>query len=469
VKTALFDRKGKLIHKVIRDYQLDTPNVGWCEVAPDTYWNAVMEGFRQMRVNNPRLMDRVRAISGCSQGETVIFLDKDDRPVRPAIVWLDNRAKAEVEELKRIVTGDEFYRTTGIMDFDPMYSVFKILWIKKNEGEAFKKINKLMMVEDFIVYKLTGNLLSSASLLSTSGLIDIHVDEGSIAGTIKADIAQDIGISKKTVVVKGSMDQNTSAVGAGNIKPGIITETTGTALAIAITVEEQELSEKVGLPYQPHAIPQKFIYIPFAQTSGIVYKWFRDALIVDDQKKSDNRQPTFDDLNELAASVSPGSDGLVFLPFLAGAPYPENDTYAKGVFYGITLKHGRGHFVRAIMESIAHMLKKILDNVEQAGINIEEIHSMGGAARSDLWLQIKSDVCGYPIVKMKEEETSTLGAAIMSAVSIGDYASFDEAVEEMVKTGKSFYPAKNNSEIYVKNYSLYNEIYNVLKPIFRKH
>ncbi len=388
------------------------------------------------------------------------------------------------------MTGDEFYRTTGIMEFDPLYSIFKILWIKKNEGEAFRKIDKMMMVEDFIVYKLTGNFISSASLLSTSGLIDIHgktywdktvslldvaeilpkiVEEGSIAGTIKADIAQDIGIDKKTVVVKGSMDQNTSAVGAGNIKPGIITETTGTALAIAITVEEQELSEEVGLPYQPHAIPKKYIYIPFAQTSGIVYKWFRDALIVDNQEKSDELQPTFDDLNKLAASVPPGSDGLVFLPFLAGAPYPENDTYAKGVFYGITLKHERGHFVRAIMESIAHMLKKILDNVEKAGINIEEIHSMGGAARSDLWLQIKSDVCGYPIVKMKEEETSTLGAAIMSAVSIGDYTSFDEAVKEMVKTGKSFYPEDKNREIYVKNYSLYNEIYHVLKPVFKRH
>jgi len=174
-------------------------------------------------------------------------------------------------------------------------------------------------------------------------------------------------------------------------------------------------------------------------------------------------------LNRLAASIPAGSEGIVFLPFLAGAHFPENDTYAKGVFYGITLKHDRAHFSRAIMESIGYMLRKILDLVKDFGIQVEEIHSMGGAARSDLWLQIKSDICDCPIVRMEEEETSTLGTAIMAAVRVGDYESIEEAVKAMVKKGKRFEPNIENRDVYDQRYALYNELYDNLKGTFRAY
>lgn len=490
VKTALFDTQGNLIHKVIRDYRLNSPSVGWYEVEPETYWNAVMEGFREIAVKSPVSMKNVRTISGCSQGETVIFLDGNGRPLRPAIVWYDNRARDEMEELRGIVTDRELYETTGLPELDPMWSANKILWVKKHEVQLFKKIKKIMLVEDFIVFRLTGVYQSSASLLATSMLADIHnkvywdktvdflevrdqlpgiIDEGSIVGRVKGEIADVIGVSRDTVVVKGSMDQNTSAVGAGNIKTGIITEATGSALAIAVTVGKGNLNIRMKLPYQPHAIPGKFIYMPFSQTAGIVYKWFRDAFAGEELKEVGDPELVYEELNRLASSVQPGSDGLIFLPYLAGASCPENDSFAKGVFYGITLKHGRAHFTRAIMESIAFMLKKILTVVEGAGIRIDEVHSMGGGARSDLWLQIKSDVCGYPFVRMVEEEAATLGAAIIAAVSVGDYSSFEEAVSAMVKKGKRFIPDKAHSEVYTKNYTLYCELYERLKPLFRKY
>ncbi|MBA7553832.1 Xylulose kinase [subsurface metagenome] len=148
---------------------------------------------------------------------------------------------------------------------------------------------------------------------------------------------------------------------------------------------------------------------------------------------------------------------------------PENDTYARGVFYGITLRHGKAHFTRAILESIGFLMKKILTHIEQSGIKIEEIRSMGGGARSELWLQIKSDICNYPIVRMEEEETSTLGAALLASVKVGDYSTLEEAVDTMVKTGKRFKPDRKNTDIYDKNYSIYKELYHSIKPLFRKY
>ncbi len=168
-------------------------------------------------------------------------------------------------------------------------------------------------------------------------------------------------------------------------------------------------------------------------------------------------------------TISGCSQGETVIFLDAGASFPENDTYARGVFYGLTLKHGKAHFVRAIMESIGYMLRKILIYVKQFGVQINEIHSMGGAARSELWLQIKSDICGYPIVKMKEEETAALGAAILASVKAGDYSNVNEAVKVMVKTGKRYLPNEENKELYEKYYVLYNELYGSLKPLFRKY
>jgi len=487
VKTVLYDSKGELIYKVIKDYQLHSPQIDWYEVNPEVYWHTVINGFKEILDKSGVLPDCIKAISGCSQGETIILLDETDTPVRPAIVWIDNRARDEIIEIKKFIDEEEFYRVTGLLKMEPTWSVFKILWIKNNEEETFKKIKKVFLVEDYIVYKLTGRYVSSSSLLASSGLIDIHkrkywnktvdylnigeklpeiIEEGSIVGKIKKDISSELGLKNNVIIVKGSMDQTTSAVGAGNINPGIITETTGSAMAVAVTADKVKYNNKLKLPYQPHVVGDKYLILPYAQTAGIIYKWFADEFTSELVKKEGSLEHEYNLLDELASSIAPGSEGLIFLPFLAGASFPENNSYAKGVFFGITLKHGKAHFVRAILESVGYMLKKILSYVEKYGIQIEEIRAMGGGARSDLWLQIKADVTGYKIVKMKQEETSTLGAAILAATKAGDFKNIEEAVQNMVKKGMEFIPNQDNNVVYQKNYRIYHELYRRLEGLF---
>ena len=481
VKTVLYDRKGKLLCKATREYRLDSPQVDWYELDPEIYWSSVMDGFREVLGSSGVKPSEIRSISGCSQGETFIMLDEKDRPLRPAIVWYDNRARNEVEELKKRIGAEEFYHTTGLTEMETTWSAFKILWVRKNEPEVFSKTKKLLLVEDFVVYRLTGRYVTATSMNCSTGFVDIQkrnywdkmvsyldigevlppfVEEGGVVDRIKPEIAEELGIGRDVVVVKGAMDQITSAVGAGNIRPGIVTETTGSALAVVVTVDELRFDRQIQLPYQTHVVDAKYTLLPYAQTSGIVYSWFKDNIL--------NGGMGFEELNRLAATVPPGSEGIVFLPFLAGAHFPENDTYAKGVFYGITLKHDRAHFSRAIMESIGYLLRRILDPVRDFGIEVEEIHAMGGAARSDLWLQIKSDICDRPIVRMEEEETSTLGAAILASVQVGDYGSIEEAIGVMVKKGRRFEPSGSNRAVYDRGYELYHELYENLRATFRK-
>ena len=489
VKTALFGRDGKLLYKATRDYRLDSPQVDWYELDSDIYWTSVMDGFREVLGKSGVKASEIVSISGCSQGETFVLLDEKDRPLRPAIVWYDNRARQEVEELGKIIDNHEFYKRTGLGEMETTWSVFKILWVKKNEPEVFSRIKKILLVEDFIIYKLTGKYITSTSMTCSTGFLDIHehaywkktvdyagvgellppiIEEGSVVDKVKPHVADELGMSADVVVVKGAMDQVTSAVGAGNIRPGVVTETTGSALAVVVTMDKVVYDQKVELPYQPHVIPGKYTLLPYAQTSGIAYKWFRDGFMAILKGSDENPDWGYEELNRLASSVPAGSEGIVFLPFLAGAHFPENDTHAKGVFYGITLKHGQPHFCRAIMESIGYMLRKIIEPVKAFGIEVEEIHSMGGAARSDLWLQIKSDICDCPIVRMEEEETSTLGAAIIASVQVGDYASVEEAVQAMVKKGKRFEPESSNRDVYDLSFELYNELYDNLKGTFNK-
>jgi xylulokinase len=490
VKTALFDTRGKLLAKDIQNYSLDTPRIDRYEVKPEVYWQAVQRGFRETISNSGVEAKRIQAVCGCSQGETIIFLDKKDRSVRPAIVWIDNRAHKESEELKARIPTEEFYRATGCVEIEPTWSVLKIAWLKNNEAENFIKIDKIMLVEDYIVYMLTGRFLSTPTLMHSTGLFDIRagkywsktvspldiegrlppvVEVGGIVGPLIPSLADELGLSRKTIVVKGAMDQTMSAVGAGNIHPGVVTETTGTALAIGVTADSAQAIHANSLAHQPHAVAGKYLILPYAQTSGVLYKWFRDVFASAEIEAAGGLEKAYEELNRLAAAAPAGCDGLVLLPFFAGAYIPENDMYAKGVWYGITLKHDRGHFARSIQESVGFMLRRILDLIRAANIEIDEVRSMGGAARSDLWLQIKADICGLPMVRMKEEETSVLGCAILSAVATKGYRDIEEAAAAMVRTGTTFLPDSIHGDLYDRRFQLYKQLYETLKPVFRRY
>jgi xylulokinase len=470
LKVTVFDEVGNILKNLQREYVLITPSAEWVELEVSTYWASFCSLIRELLADiNP---SAIKAIGIDSQGETLICLGKDGEPLRNAIVWLDNRSSEESKSIEEEFGRERVFKTTGQPEIIPTFPATKILWLKNKEPEAFHKIHKYLLLKDYLIYKLTGRFSTEGSILSSSLLFDITkkrwwseildfigitsshlpeiVEPGEPAGRISNNVKAELGLSTNTQVVHGGMDQTAGMIGAGNVKPGMVSETTGAALAICATLDKPVISEKYLIPCQYHSVKNKYLLQPWCPTAGMSLKWLRD-------KFCEGR--TYDELTKLACDVEPGSEGLVLLPHLAGAGSPEFNPDARGVFFGFTLRHGKEHFIRATMESIAFMIRRNIEVLKGMGIEAKEIRVLGGGAKSFLWNSIKADVTGRPIVSLENEECATSGSAILAGVAAGVYSSLEEAIGRVVKEKERFFPRKENEEIYEKAYKKYLEVY----------
>ncbi len=478
VKTALFDQKGSPLAVVLREYSLETPSENIVELDPEIYWKCAKEGIAQTLSESSIPPNRIRSIGISSQGETLILLDKSGKPLMNAIVWLDNRSFREAEELKhKFGVGN-----TGIDDMIATWPVTKALWIKRNKLELFQKINKMMMVEDYLIYRLTGQCIGEYSLYSSTAMLDIHNknywdeildyigikreqlvelrESAEIVGNLSKLAAEELGLPQNIQVTTGAMDQTSGMIGAGNIHEGIITETTGSALAICKTLEEIPESKGQSVAVQCHSVPDKYLVIGWCAAGGLSLKWLRDTFFdVEMNEGSRIGRDSYEIMTEAAEKIGPGSQGLVFYPFLSGPGTLPVDPNARGCFYGIELHHKKPHFVRAVLESVAFVLRENIERMEtMGGVTNKKVRTMGGGAKSRLWNQIKTDVTGLPVSTMRCSETALLGIAILSSVATGVYANVEQACEQMIEEIETFQP---NQEAHSK----YNEIYNRYRDI----
>jgi xylulokinase len=282
------------------------------------------------------------------------------------------------------------------------------------------------------------------------------------------DAARLLGLTTKTWVVTGGMDQSVGAIGAGNFKPGIISETTGAALAIQATISDPMIDQTRTVPVYYHSAPGQYLFVPVCPTAGMAFKWLRDTFFPDEVKAAEaEKTDSYDRLTALAGSVPAGSDGLVMLPHLMGAFSPEPNLQARGSFTGFTLSHTRAHFVRALLEGVAFMLRRNLETIERTGIPIDEIRSTGGGARSHLWNQIKANVCNRPVVTLANEETGLLGDAILAGVASGIFQSIEEGCKAMVRVKEKLQP-DTEAEVYAESYRRYCELDRQLFDYFKR-
>jgi len=484
LKAAIFDTDGNIISAKSVEYPLSYPGKDIIENDLEKYWAAIVCLLKEALENIDR-PENIIAMSLSSQGETMVPVDIDLKPLRPAIVWLDSRSAGQAEEISLSFDTDQLFGITGLPASDPSWPASRIKWIKENEPGIFDKTYKFLLLKDYIAYMFTGILFGESTVYCSTYYYDIKklsyyepmldylgisedrlppiVYTGSVMGNISKEAAAATGLSVQTRFVSGAMDQVAGAVGAGNICQGGATETTGTAFAMIVTTDIPVIDKEGRLPCQLHAVKGKYCLMPYSNTGGMVLKWFKDTF-AGDIKLSDNE--IYNMLTAEASEVPPGSDGLIMLPHISGAFFPENNPKAKGVFSGISIGHGRGHFVRAILESIAFMLRKDNDIFSANNIKIENIISMGGGARSSLWNQIKADVTGIEVHIPKNTETALLGAAIIAGVGIGVYKDYEEAVKRAVMIEKVYRPVDANRDIYEKAYKKYNEIYGRLEKVF---
>jgi xylulokinase len=488
-KAVLFDKEGKEIAAATFEYDLEYPFPGCVELDAEKYWEAFRSVIRIILDKFTGNIHKIRALSIASQGETLICVDHNGIPLRKAVVWLDNRACREAEQIKSEFGTDISFKKTGQPDIVPTWPASKILWLKRNEPDLYNKVSKFLLLEDYLLYRLTNKFIAEGSLLSSTLMFDINTGQwwpdmlkfiginpgqlpeikksGHIIGEMTEAAAKATGLSKVTLVVTGALDQAASTIGAGNIKSGIITESTGSTLAICVNTMHPVLDPNQRIPCHFHAIEGEFFLLPWCQTAGMVYKWFRNEFHKEKLNSGKSDDPDWFRLMDMEASgVPPGSEGLVMLPHLAGAFTPESNSNARGVFFGISLKTGRAHFERSILESVAFMLKRNLDLLQELGVQINEIRSIGGGAKSALWNQIKADVCQKPVVTVQVSETASLGAAMLAGCALNIFSNLHDASEKMIHLHKRFEPDILNAGFYTSAFNKYINLYDKLEPLF---
>ncbi|MBE7010302.1 MAG: hypothetical protein E7418_02285 [Ruminococcaceae bacterium] len=448
MKAAVFSREGEELSSATLDYTLrQDGNI--VEFDTESYWNLLQEAVDQVTDGL-----QVDAMSIDTQCETLILTDDDGTPVRDAIVWLDNRAEEQAMKIEAHFGEQRVYEVTGQPEVTATWPACKLLWVKENEPEVWAKTKKVFLLEDYLLYKMTGEFVTEKTLQSSSLYLDIHTGDWwdemlafigvdkKLLPTLK-ESAETVGTYRGMTVVTGAMDQVAGAIGAGVVRKGIMSEMTGTTMVLFVPTDEvpaYDPSSKIPLHYNYDG---GYVRLLWTSTAGMSLKWFKNSFC---------EANDFRELDDLAASVPPGCDGLVMLPHLCGSTMPKYNPDARGAFYGITLQHTRAHFVRSILEAVSCMLKSNLDYI---GMEIDEIRMMGGGAKSPLWCQIKADMTGIRLVTLKKSETACLGSAILAGVGVGAYNSVEEACNLLVETDRVY---ESQGVDYSETYRAYQEL-----------
>jgi xylulokinase len=491
VKVGVFEASGRQVAAAAQDYRIDHPKPDWAEMDAETYWQATVATVRRALSTGAAEPGRVTAIAVSSQGETVIPVDENGRVLGRALVWLDNRARAEARELTERFDAETIYDRTGVPSVSPTWTACKLLWWRRHEPELFAAAHRFLLVEDFILHRLSGRFVTNGGVQCTTLMYDIRANDwwnpmldavgigperlpdlvrpGTVTGSLSAQAASALGLPVGVRVVGGGMDQGAGAVGVGNIERGVISESTGGALTLQATVTDAGGDPTRLTPVYVHSAPDRYIYCPVCPTGGMALTWFRDQFGADEVARAprDGRS-AFDLLTDLAAGVKPGAEGLTMLPHLMGAFSPEYEPDARGAFYGFTLHHGKAHFVRAVLEAVAFMLRRNIESLAGAGALATEIRSHGGGARSVLWNQVKADVSGLTVLTLEGEDAAVRGDAMIAGVAMGVFPDLAAASSSMVTIRDHYDPNPANRAAYDDAYNRYVELFDALRPMYNR-
>lgn len=489
IKGAIIGEDGNVYGSKTSEYPLTTLSTGEVEAELQLYIDAFTSSIKGAVVEAKVNKNDITCVGFSSTAETCVFLDKNNEPLCKVIAWMDTRAMKEAKYLSAKFSKEEAIAKIGFDGIYAIHPVSKILAVKNNTPEVFKKTRMFAQIKDYFIYRLTGKYYTDHSTASDHGFFDITnrcywqemldfvgikneylpelVEPGTELGCITEEAAKEFGLSSETKINVGAFDQGCGAIGAGNIKKGIASESTGSALVTVATIDSLNADSDGTVPTLCSGIPGKYMYQPYC-TGSIIMKWFRDAFC-ETEKEIEEKTGlnAYTQMDELVKATPPGADGLIMLPYFQGSGIPELNEKAEGVYYGMNAGHTKGHFIRAIMEGLAIALKRMLECEAELGASATEIRSLGGGSKSKAWCQIKADILGIPVkVVNNSESTPCMGCAILAGVANGIWPSIEEAAERFVSIKETYYPNPANAEVYEKTYKKYVEITKALNPTF---
>lgn len=487
-KVALFAPDGRVQAQASHEYPVHHPRPGWAQQDPIDWWNGVCAATRAMLQKSGLEATRIAGVGIDGQGWSAIPLAADGRVLHPTPIWMDTRSAGICAELAGRIGEEKIFEVCG-NPLQPTYTLPKILWYKQQVPEVYEQADKILQSNSYIAYRLTGAI--SQDMCQSYGYQCFDMRKGvwddalceemgirrsllpdivpchAIVGVVTAEAETASGIPAGTPVVAGGLDAACGALGAGVLRSGETQEQGGQAGGMSICMDTYHADPRLILGY--HVAPGRWLLQGGSVGGGGILNWFAAQLgAAEEALAAQNGTNVYIELDKLAETVPPGAGGVTFLPYMAGERSPIWNPNAKGVFYGLDYSKTRGHMVRAALESVAYSLRHNLLIAEQAGAPVGTLRSMGGAANSRLWTQMKSDVTAKPIEVPTSDTATTLGAALLAGVATGVYQSFEDAVDTTVQVTRTHAPNPDPKPAYDEAFEAYLNVYNCLKPMMQK-
>jgi xylulokinase len=459
---------GNVVASASEEYPLSTPRPGWVEQDPEQWWVASQAVLNRVVAE---LRDPPLGLGLTGQMHGSVFLDASDRVIRPALLWSDQRTASQCQAITEKVGRERLVEITG----NPALTGFqapKILWLRDNEPAEYARVRRVLLPKDYVRLKLTGEFATDASDASGTLLLDLRrrswsdellqalgiprhwlptvFESPDVTGKITAGAAAASGLPAGLTVAAGGGDNAAAAVGNGIVREGLISSSIGTSGVVFADSGELRIDPQGRLHAFCHAVPGRYHLIGVTLSAGGSLRWWRDA---------SGSGLDYDAMASLAAQVAPGSEGLLFLPYLSGERTPHLDPDARGAFVGLNVRHSLAHLTRAVMEGVTYSLKDCLDLMIGLGVPVTQVVATGGGARSPLWRQLQADVFGLPIHRAVSEEGPAFGAALLAGVASGVYADVFEASALIRLDPEVTAPDPRLRELYRGYHAAYVDLY----------
>ena len=480
-KCSLFDYDGRQINSAYREYDLIRLPGNRCEFDPGLVWECTKAAIKEITPGISQSDPCGIAVS--SIGEAGVPLDASGEILYNSIMYADPRGVEEAQILADKLTPEGIMRVTG-NPIHGMYSICKLMWMKKNLTDVFGKIDKFLLYQDFIGYKLTGNTVMDYSLASRTMAFDVvgkvwsetilnaaeltpdifskPVQSGSVVGTVLSSVSAELGLPSHTVVAAGAHDQVCAALGAGVVKEGMAVLGMGSSHCLTPVLEGPLLSDdmlKNNFNCEPHALADMYITLAFTNCGGSLLQWFRDNMSVSEINQGGKIYARLDKM------VQESPTNLLVLPHLLGSGTPHIDVFSTGMIAGLTMDTTKIEIYKAFLEGVAYEMKYNLECLVDSGVNIQVIRAVGGGANSDIWVQIMADVLNRRMETLNVNEAGTIATAVLGGAAIGIYESAQDTVQSFIHVNKTFLPNRSKNQLYEERYAKYKKMYELAKQL----
>jgi len=489
-KTLAIDETGKILASASAEYPCEHPRPGWSEQDPELWWSATVATVRDVLSKASLKPADVAGIGLSGQMHGSVFLDASGKVIRPALLWNDQRTGPECAEIESRAGGREtLIRMVG----NPALTGFtapKLLWLRNHEPAAWERVRQVLLPKDYVRYRLTGTFATEVSDASGTMLLDVAhrrwslellgkldldpsllpdcYESPEVSGTVSALGSEATGLTKGTPVVGGGGDQPAGAVGNGIVRPGAVSATMGTSGVVFAHAEAPGFDPLGRLQRGCHAVPGAWHVMGVVLSAGGSFQWFRNNLgkAEIDAAKSKGIDPYFL-LTDEATLAGPGAEGLFFLPYLTGERTPHFDPDAKGAWVGLTVRHGRPHLIRSVLEGATYAMRDSFELIRDMGVAIREIRLSGGGARNPLWRQIQADIYGHDVHTVNATEGPAFGVALLAQVGTGAFATVAEACDATIRLAERTPVDPTAHEFYNRGYAIYRQLYVALRDSFK--